>query len=1400
MSKVSKKSILNESNSVNDTALFARVVLNDTVNQDILTDEQIVDVYYALMEQGRDGVYTDERVIPVEDEVYIDDDNSDDIMLRDYQGSAIRSSKKEYRMWRKICSMSWDKQYPSIICYLDGGDDSIGTMAIIQKTDMWELEFVIDEEENTEEPELALNCWDRLTDKEIKALLTDEELRNYDSLREQYADIVLSDMKKRKDDDFTHRPNLLESISEDGQHIDDELTEREIAISRIAIRGTITDNKSMSDEEVLKLIDNLDELEEQGEIDDWDAACIRCKKDQIILIQESEKELRLLPNQSVANCPEYPTMICKFKNGNKEIGEWALIQKDWEYRYRIGIWIGLSYADRSDPNAPSTFFVINEDEIKWFLTDEEKEALDSFTDEHGENVLNMITKYKDHTDSLGKKRKSLFEEYSTPISNNEEQNLIYCKMALLSWLPENCTDEQVKWLWANYEYFADDDDEELDETYNEALGIMGEDWRGLESYDVRCIDNRYEQLRLIKGSKKEVCLYSPNFAWRFEIDEYPSIVCHFPYGNEDVGNYAIIQRFEKWVIGVYEGTYEKDGDNGLTVDDYELSDSEIKAFLTEKEISDYMEYMEKYADVVMKNIQSNSKLDKEYEEGQSGMSSSMLESFIVEDEEVNSFTDDYADASDEMMVEVAEYTSDKKKNILSTIQNNPDSWELKTNYLVFHNSELSFDVYIIGDGKIFNVVKIDDGIVNAVFNGEFRASQLSSILNIPYSMIMDFFTHCNPSELVKKGNFVKNTWGQGGIIIYVSPMTIFNPYVIVGPVHQQIKMNDIVGYNPLNESEQELLSLKKKWQSNPKSFDKTEETVKLSDIEPTEKVDDDSAKVKDMVKDIKNDTHSWGNLEVLKHDGKLYLLDGHHRLAAYLKCDKDSEIVNVYTVKQLNESVEDIDDDDDILEEDLLVFPEELNQKLFDGEHLKPEVREKLLEIGKVFYETFDLPFDLIDMYFEGSMAQYNWVDLKDINGIPGLNYRSDIDLHLVLDYSKLDMPVELVEDYFKTKKTVFNEHHNISIMGFEVELGNEDVNNPLVAAGVYSLYKDEWVKRPEPITQEVEDIRDNPDFLEFRAIVINVLQSDDYDRAIDLWTKIRQMRKLSLKLDGEFGKGNLIFKALRQEGLLGAVKEFIRKKEDEYLSIGEDEPTEDNLVEIQEMLVGKETKNQQCSQYPVLFVNDSIGWKPEVSDSVPWLKWTSKSTQISYGIEFSGDGYDISITDAELDGSYIRIYQGLSLDDLRLLGISDSLLIIFAKLDLPMLPLEESVEGNSDDIEEEMEVSWYIREVGGTYKELVKTVKTEKQVLTNISTIRISEVWGCTTSKIDEEIKVSNHSEVQLNDYEPHDVGQYQYISLEDAIADMEAQGIPEDIKKEYLANITFRKDVDFYTQDVLE
>jgi len=70
-----------------------------------------------------------------------------------------------------------------------------------------------------------------------------------------------------------------------------------------------------------------------------------------------------------------------------------------------------------------------------------------------------------------------------------------------------------------------------------------------------------------------------------------------------------------------------------------------------------------------------------------------------------------------------------------------------------------------------------------------------------------------------------------------------------------------------------------------------------------------------------------------------------------------------------------------------------LNPAIWDGDKLKPEVREKLLQIVDIFKQNLiedDIDLDIKDVYLIGSNAGYNYT--KD----------SDIDCHIMADFSSL--------------------------------------------------------------------------------------------------------------------------------------------------------------------------------------------------------------------------------------------------------------------------------------------------------------------------------------------------------------------------------------------------------------
>ena len=80
---------------------------------------------------------------------------------------------------------------------------------------------------------------------------------------------------------------------------------------------------------------------------------------------------------------------------------------------------------------------------------------------------------------------------------------------------------------------------------------------------------------------------------------------------------------------------------------------------------------------------------------------------------------------------------------------------------------------------------------------------------------------------------------------------------------------------------------------------------------------------------------------------------------------------------------------------------DELNTNIWtEDQKLKPDISEKLLRIAKDFYEKLELPVTILDITFTGSLANYNWTKL------------SDIDLHILIDYNEVNEDRDLVSNY----------------------------------------------------------------------------------------------------------------------------------------------------------------------------------------------------------------------------------------------------------------------------------------------------------------------------------------------------------------------------------------------------
>jgi hypothetical protein len=210
-----------------------------------------------------------------------------------------------------------------------------------------------------------------------------------------------------------------------------------------------------------------------------------------------------------------------------------------------------------------------------------------------------------------------------------------------------------------------------------------------------------------------------------------------------------------------------------------------------------------------------------------------------------------------------------------------------------------------------------------------------------------------------------------------------------------------------------------------------------------------------------------------------------------------------------------------------VVFHDTLNPAIWRDSEMLPNVREKLMLIAKDFQEFLGVKnFDLKDITVSGSNAAYTYTPT------------SDIDLHLVVEIPKEHDPE--LRELFDAKKYQYNNQYDFKIRGYDVELYVQDVEQPHHSMGIFSLLNDAWIQKPKQIKATVDDTSVEQKYKTYKGRIAQALQDDDEQTLIALWADIREMRRSGLTAGGEFSPENLVFKILRTEGDLGAIRQRI--------------------------------------------------------------------------------------------------------------------------------------------------------------------------------------------------------------------------------------------------------------------
>ena len=341
-------------------------------------------------------------------------------------------------------------------------------------------------------------------------------------------------------------------------------------------------------------------------------------------------------------------------------------------------------------------------------------------------------------------------------------------------------------------------------------------------------------------------------------------------------------------------------------------------------------------------------------------------------------------------------------------------------------------------------------------------------------------------------------------------------------------------------------------------------------------------------------------------------------------------IVENYSAPSVGQPIDEIDNiansiSDNIAKEisipnDVLnsfTIKETLEPQIWQNEKLNATVKTKLLKIATDFYKGLKLPSEvkMKDVIFTGSLANFNWSKF------------SDVDLHVVLDFSQLEGGDQFKEDFFYSQKALWNQEHDITIFDYPVEIYAQDIKAKLVASAVYSIKFDKWILKPEHenfkvnkkviknkaemFIERLRDIRDDYKAKDFQSVV---------DKVQALKDKIKKYRTAGLDKGGEFSIENLVFKVLRRTPFMDILDSYKAKSYDTLMSVEE---------VLKESILTKEERRDL-----IIEANDRYATK---RDYFTTLFKVTKARQL-----YGGDEYWENVQDGQWIGAAIVNIHGI--------------------------------------------------------------------------------------------------------------------------------------------------------------
>jgi hypothetical protein len=214
---------------------------------------------------------------------------------------------------------------------------------------------------------------------------------------------------------------------------------------------------------------------------------------------------------------------------------------------------------------------------------------------------------------------------------------------------------------------------------------------------------------------------------------------------------------------------------------------------------------------------------------------------------------------------------------------------------------------------------------------------------------------------------------------------------------------------------------------------------------------------------------------------------------------------------------------------------------------MKPEVRERLLEISNQFIDFLGVDVVITDIIMIGSLVNYNW------------SKYSDIDLHMVVNFNQFpENSKDLYLEFFDLKKVIFNQKHDIKLFGYDVECFVQKEDETTFSSGIYSILYDMWMNKPKKEVGkniDTELIKEKADqWMRIIDGLINNIEDEDPEE-IKLIVKkykekLKKFRNCGLEKNGEMSLENLVFKLLRRNGYIEKLYDLPTQIIDKKLSM----------------------------------------------------------------------------------------------------------------------------------------------------------------------------------------------------------------------------------------------------------